>query len=165
MRPMSKDKDSLAVKKAFGIERISQGFKKEDPFEGKVDGNVWIIKGKKLLKRKISKCASKTAGTWSNPDSASKVSQLVKIWKKLNNGEWPSGKAENFSDTFYDLMGDDKFLDRLESLKGYYLKGVAEAMRETIGEWIKNGPETWRDKQDYGFISDIGKKIGLKVDK
>jgi len=53
MRPISKDKDSIAIKKAFGIERISQGFKKEDPFEGKVDGNVWSIKGNKLLKRKI----------------------------------------------------------------------------------------------------------------
>lgn len=39
------------VKKAFcGIERISHGVAKKDPFEGKVDGEVWQIVGNKLVR-------------------------------------------------------------------------------------------------------------------
>ena len=38
-------------KKAFGIERISFGSAKIDPFEN-LDHNVWKIQGNSLLKRK-----------------------------------------------------------------------------------------------------------------
>jgi hypothetical protein len=37
---------------AIGIERISNGLVKEDPFEEHADGNVWFIKDGKLLKNK-----------------------------------------------------------------------------------------------------------------
>lgn len=39
-------------KKAFGISRLSDGYGKIDPFEDKVDGEVWKIAGKKLYKKK-----------------------------------------------------------------------------------------------------------------
>lgn len=48
--------DSLFEKKAtIGITRISGGRARNDPFEGKVESNVWKIKGKKLLRRKGAK--------------------------------------------------------------------------------------------------------------
>lgn len=43
--------DSLIEKKAFGIERISDGpVRGEDPFKDKVDGDVWFIMGNKLVR-------------------------------------------------------------------------------------------------------------------
>ena len=39
------------TKKAF-FDRVDLSIKKEDPFENKVDSNVWMIKGNKLLKNK-----------------------------------------------------------------------------------------------------------------
>jgi len=41
-------------KKSYGLERLSYGISKIDPFEGKVDGNIWKIVGKKLLRKKES---------------------------------------------------------------------------------------------------------------
>lgn len=40
------------VKKASYFERISFGSPKKDPFEGRVDNNIWKVQGNKLLKRK-----------------------------------------------------------------------------------------------------------------
>lgn len=43
------------IKKATYFDRVSfLGSPKKDPFEGRVDGEVWTIQGNKLL-RKISK--------------------------------------------------------------------------------------------------------------
>jgi hypothetical protein len=39
-------------KVSFSIERISYGYKKEDPFEdSNIDTNTWKIKGNKLMKK------------------------------------------------------------------------------------------------------------------
>lgn len=40
------------TKKANYFERISLGSHKKDPFEGRVDDNVWKVQGTKLLRRK-----------------------------------------------------------------------------------------------------------------
>lgn len=40
------------TKKANYFERISLGSPKKDPFEGRVDDNVWKVQGTKLLRRK-----------------------------------------------------------------------------------------------------------------
>ena len=43
--------DEGFLKKAFtGFERVSFGFAKEDPFADKVSGDVWSIKGSKLIR-------------------------------------------------------------------------------------------------------------------
>lgn len=43
--------NNLIEKKAFcGIERVSYGVAKKDPFENKVDGEVWTIVGNKLVR-------------------------------------------------------------------------------------------------------------------
>lgn len=39
------------IKKATYFERISGPIQKKDPFKGKVDSDVWQIKGNKLLKK------------------------------------------------------------------------------------------------------------------
>ena len=44
----------IIVKKSFSIERISCG-KKKDILAGRVDGNVWNIKGNKLFRRRRTK--------------------------------------------------------------------------------------------------------------
>lgn len=38
------------VKKQAFFDRADYSIKKHDPFEEKADGNVWLIKGNKLLK-------------------------------------------------------------------------------------------------------------------
>jgi len=40
------------IKKASYFERISFGCAKKDPFEGKVENDVWKVSGNKLLKKK-----------------------------------------------------------------------------------------------------------------
>ena len=40
------------IKKKSYFERINFSCKKKDPFENKADGNVWLIKGNKLLRKK-----------------------------------------------------------------------------------------------------------------
>jgi hypothetical protein len=42
------------IKKATYFERISFGASKKDPFEGRVDGDVWKIVGNKLLRKKTT---------------------------------------------------------------------------------------------------------------
>jgi hypothetical protein len=42
------------IKKKSYFERINFSCKKKDPFENKVDGNVWLIKGNKLLRKKTN---------------------------------------------------------------------------------------------------------------
>jgi len=39
-------------KEAFSLERISHGTSKIDPFEGKVENDIWKISGNKLLRKK-----------------------------------------------------------------------------------------------------------------
>lgn len=43
--------DLPITKKSSYFERISFGSPKKDPFEGKVDGNVWKVQGNKLLRK------------------------------------------------------------------------------------------------------------------
>jgi hypothetical protein len=40
------------TKKACYFERASTGVTKKDPFEGKVDGDVWKVQGNKLMRKK-----------------------------------------------------------------------------------------------------------------
>jgi len=45
--------DEGFLKNAFtGFERVSFGFSKIDPFEKYACDNIWVIKGKKLLRNK-----------------------------------------------------------------------------------------------------------------
>ena len=43
------------TKKASYFERISFATKKKDPFEDKAKGDIWIVAGNKLLKKKTYK--------------------------------------------------------------------------------------------------------------
>ena len=54
MVPISRKSEFLdgLVKKAYSISRIGPPGKKHDPFKGRVDGDVWKIVGKKLVRRK-----------------------------------------------------------------------------------------------------------------
>lgn len=47
--------DLPVTKKASYFDRISFGCAKKDPFEGKVDGDVWKVQGNKLLRKKPEK--------------------------------------------------------------------------------------------------------------
>jgi hypothetical protein len=44
--------DLPQTKKASYFERVSLGSPKKDPFEGRVDDNVWKVEGTKLLRKK-----------------------------------------------------------------------------------------------------------------
>lgn len=61
---MFRSDESKVLEKALGLpvtrkasyfERISFGTPKKDPFEGKVDGNVWRVQGNKLFRKKSKK--------------------------------------------------------------------------------------------------------------
>jgi len=40
------------IKKKSYFERVNWGYTKKDPFEGKVDNNIWKVQGDKLLRKK-----------------------------------------------------------------------------------------------------------------
>lgn len=47
------------IKKISYLERINLDSHKKDPFEGKIDGDVWKVKGNKLLRKKSLQGKSK----------------------------------------------------------------------------------------------------------
>ena len=49
---LEKALDFDEIKKATYFERVNFACAKKDPFEGKVDSNVWKVMGNKLLKKK-----------------------------------------------------------------------------------------------------------------
>jgi len=42
-------------KEGYSLDRVSFGYTKPDPFEDKALDDVWIIQGKRLMKKKVAK--------------------------------------------------------------------------------------------------------------
>jgi len=97
--------DLPLTKKATRFERVSLGNGKVDPFEGKVEGDVWKVVGNKLLRKKASIWNNKRCRTRlliqafeksATPNKKKDKENWVEVNKQDASKEWNEGNELMF---------------------------------------------------------------------
>ena len=99
------------------------------------------------------------AGTWSLPGGKQDIQKIVKMVKRMSNGDTPLPNETRPEDAFYPLLGDDDLFDSFSQQRKYMYKGCAEDAIRKIRELAKAGPKNFVDEKAYENIVELAKKI------
>jgi len=100
-----------------------------------------------------------TAGTWGLPKDARDVAKIVKMVKRMREGDPPLPNKPRPQDAFHAVLGDDGLFDSFDSAQRYYYKECVEAVVKRVRELAKEPRNSYANPDEYDMILELAKQL------